>query len=360
MSKYMAEALNLAGLALGNTSPNPLVGAVIVNTGETVGRGYHHRAGTPHAEVHALRQAGESARGATVYVTLEPCSHYGRTPPCAHALISAGVSKVVIAMQDPNPLVAGTGIKLLRNAGIEVIVGDMEQEARRLNEVFIKYITTQTPFVVFKTAMSLDGKIATSQGDSRWITGEPAREFVHTLRHQYDAIMVGINTVLTDDPQLTCRMPGGKDPVRLVVDSKLRLPLAAKVLSSSPSSSLIVGTTQLAAKAKITELERLGVQVLVYEGAQVPLPQFMLDLGQLGVTGILLEGGSTLGWSMLAQNLIDKVHFCIAPKLIGGTQSPGPIGGQGFASLQDCLQLQDLQVDKIGSDFIFTGYPFAN
>lgn len=357
MSSYMAESLRLAKLAAGRTSPNPLVGAVIVKDGEIVGRGYHRKAGTPHAEVHALAEAGELARGSTVYVTLEPCSHYGRTPPCALALINAGVSKVVIAMIDPNPVVAGKGVAMLQDAGVEVEVGDMGDEARRLNEVFIKHITCGIPFVVFKTAMSLDGKISTASGDSRWITGPETREWVHGLRNQYDAIMVGINTILADDPALNCRIQGGRDPARLVVDSKLRLPLSARVISSSRSSPLIVGTTAQASLSKIRALESLGVQVLVYDQQQVPLIGFLTDLGKQGISGILLEGGSILGWSMLEAGLVDKVHFCIAPMLIGGTAAPGPLGGSGVATLAESIKLKDVQAEKIGSDFVFTGYP---
>ncbi len=359
MSTYMAEALRLAALAAGRTSPNPLVGAVIVKDGEVIGRGYHHKAGTPHAEVHALAEAGDKAAEATAYVSLEPCSHYGRTPPCVQALIQAGVKKVVIAMEDPNPLVSGKGITQLQAAGIEVEVGDMEQEARRLNEVFIKFITTLLPFVVFKTAMSLDGKISTSAGESRWITGPVTRQWVHSLRNRYDGIMVGINTVLADDPELTCRIPGGRDPVRLVVDSKLRLPLGARIIRSSVTAPLILGTTTQAPSGKIFSLEATGVQVLVYDEPQVPLKQFMLDLAKLEITSILLEGGSTVAWSMLEAGLVDKVHFCIAPKLIGGAGAPGPLGGRGASKLAKALALGDLQHERSGSDIIITAYTGA-
>jgi len=357
MSKYMTEALRLAKLALGRTSPNPLVGAVIVKDGKIVGRGYHHKAGTPHAEVHALAEAGELARDATVYVSLEPCSHHGRTPPCTLALIKAGVAKVVVGMVDPNPLVSGKGISLLRDAGISVESGIMEDDARRMNEVFIKHITSGKPFVALKSAMSLDGKIATVTGESQWITGPETREWVHRLRDRYDAVMVGINTVLADDPALTCRIPGGRDPIRLVVDSTLRLPLTSKIISSSATAPLIVGTTTQAPVEKVQNLKNLGVQVLQYEQPQVPLSEFLTDLGQQGISGILLEGGSILGWSMLEAELVDKVHFCIAPLLIGGTGAPGPLGGGGAARLADAIKLGDLSLEKIGSDFVFTGYP---
>lgn len=352
----MSEALRLASQALGRTSPNPLVGAIIVKDGEIIGRGYHHKAGTPHAEVHALAEAGDKAAGATAYVSLEPCSHFGRTPPCSQALIRAGVKKVVVAMEDPNPLVSGTGINQLRAAGIEVELGDMEQEARSLNEVFIKYITTRLPFVVYKTAMSLDGKISTSAGESRWITGPDTRQWVHSLRNRYDGIMVGINTVLADDPELTCRLPGGRDPVRLVVDSKLRLPLGARIIKSSRTAPLLVATTTQAPSGKISSLEEAGARVLVYDEPQVPLKEFLLDLPKFEITGILLEGGSTVAWSMLEAGLVDKVHFCLAPKLIGGADAPGPLGGRGVAKLAEALDLRNLQPERCGDDIIITGY----
>jgi diaminohydroxyphosphoribosylaminopyrimidine deaminase / 5-amino-6-(5-phosphoribosylamino)uracil reductase len=356
LSEYMALALELAQQATGRTSPNPLVGAVIVKDGKVVGQGYHQQAGTPHAEVHALKEAGDRAKGSTIYVTLEPCSHYGRTPPCAKALIEAGVSKVVSAMEDPFPLVAGRGFKMLREAGIEVQVGDLEHEARRVNEVFIKHVTTGLPFVVYKTAMSLDGKISTTKGESQWITGEDTRAWVHKLRDRYDGIMVGINTVLEDNPSLNCRIPGGKDPHRLLVDSKLSLPLSAKLISSSPSAPLIVATTSNASEQKVKALEDLGVQVLVYSGTQVPLHEFLQDLGKRNITGILLEGGATLAWSMFEAGLVDKTHFCVAPKLLGGNSAPGPLGGKGVECLSEAISLCDLQVEQIGQDFVFTGY----
>lgn len=359
LSTFMAEALRLASLARGRTSPNPMVGAVIVKGDKVIGKGYHHQAGTPHAEVHALNEAGEEAKGSTVYVTLEPCSHFGRTPPCAQALIRSGVRKVVIAMQDPNPLVSGRGIEQLRAAGIEVEIGDMEAEARTLNEVFIKHITTGLPFVVFKTAMSLDGKIATSGGESRWITGEETRQWTHSLRDRYDGIMVGINTILADNPALTCRVANGKDPVRLVVDSHLRLPLQSQVISSSLSSPLYVATTTAAPPGKLTALKNLGVHIFIYDYCRVPLKQFMQDIANQGVTGILLEGGATLAWSMLEENLIDKVHFCIAPKLIGGHNAPSPFGGAGVEHISQAFRLDNLAMETIGEDYVFTGYTHA-
>ncbi|MDA8442153.1 MAG: bifunctional diaminohydroxyphosphoribosylaminopyrimidine deaminase/5-amino-6-(5-phosphoribosylamino)uracil reductase RibD [Peptococcaceae bacterium] len=357
MSVYMAEALRLAALAIGRTSPNPLVGAVVVRDDKIIGRGYHQKAGTPHAEIHALAEAGKAARGATVYVTLEPCSHHGRTPPCSDALIKAEVNKVVIAMRDPNPLVAGEGIAQLQRAGIVVEVGDQAPEAARLNEVFLKYIATKLPFVTFKTAMSLDGKIATAGGESRWITGSETRQWVHRLRDCYDAILVGSGTVLADNPELTARIPNGRNPIRLVVDSRLRIPLSAKLLSGAQTTPVIIATTHLAPQAKIAALQALGVQIMRYESAQVPLPQFFRDLGQIEITSILCEGGSTLAAALFTQALIDKVHFCIAPKIIGGDAAPGPIGGNGIAVLKDALQLHELDVQHHGSDLILTGYP---
>ncbi|NPV27725.1 MAG: bifunctional diaminohydroxyphosphoribosylaminopyrimidine deaminase/5-amino-6-(5-phosphoribosylamino)uracil reductase RibD [Firmicutes bacterium] len=357
--EYMGRALELARLAEGRTSPNPMVGAVLVKDGQIVGEGYHQKAGTPHAEVHALRQAGDRARGATLYVNLEPCSHYGRTPPCAEALIQAGVARVVAAMTDPNPLVAGRGMKLLAAAGIKTEVGLRAAEAQRLNEVFIKYITSRRPFVVLKTAMTWDGKIATSTGQSRWVTGSAARTYVHRLRNIYDGIMVGIGTVLADDPQLTVRLEGipTRNPVRIVVDSRLRVPLQAQVVNQLSNARTIIATTEQAPREKITELEQRGVEVLVVEGRErVDLNQLMLRLGERDICSILLEGGATLNAAALEAGIVDKVLNFIAPKIIGGAMAPTPVGGVGKQVMNDAWCLNNCSVDRIGEDFLLTGY----
>ncbi|MCL6635390.1 MAG: bifunctional diaminohydroxyphosphoribosylaminopyrimidine deaminase/5-amino-6-(5-phosphoribosylamino)uracil reductase RibD, partial [Peptococcaceae bacterium] len=329
---YMRMALELAGRARGRTSPNPMVGAVVVKDGKVVGSGYHLRAGTPHAEVHALNEAGEKARGATLYVTLEPCCHYGRTGPCSEAVIGAGIARVVVAMTDPNPKVAGGGIKRLREAGIEVTLGVLEEEARELNEVFIKYITTGRPFVVAKAAMSLDGKIATRSGRSKWITGPEARAYGHQLRDWYDAIMVGIGTVLADDPSLTARLPGGKgrDPVRVILDSRARIPLNAGVLTRRSGAPTIIAATAAAPQAKLAALRRAGARVLVVnDGPRVDLAGLMKLLAEQEITSVLIEGGSGVHGSALAAGIVDKVAWFIAPRIIGGREAPGPVGGEG-------------------------------
>lgn len=358
----MRRALALAVRAQGRTSPNPMVGAVIVNQGRIVGEGYHQRAGTPHAEVYALRQAGEKARGATLYVNLEPCCHFGRTPPCCEQIIAAGIKRVVAAMEDPNPQVAGNGIKRLQEAGIEVECGVLETEARRLNEVFIKFITTRRPFVVLKAAVSLDGKTATAAGESMWITGEAARVEVHRLRNRYDAVMVGIGTVLKDNPRLTTRLPAGeegRDAVRIVVDSRLRLPLDARVINPASPAPLLVATTEQAPKERLQSLEQQkGVEVLCFSSrkGQVPLSELMEELGRREITSVLLEGGATLNASALEEQIVDKMVVFIAPRIIGGVNAPGMVGGPGCARLEDAWQLKDVSFSLVGEDIMITGY----
>jgi diaminohydroxyphosphoribosylaminopyrimidine deaminase/5-amino-6-(5-phosphoribosylamino)uracil reductase len=355
--KFMRRALELAVKGLGRTSPNPLVGCVIVKDQLIVGEGYHHRAGTPHAEVHALASAGDQARGATAYVTLEPCSHFGRTPPCADALICAGIQRVVVAMQDPNPLVAGRGLDRLGAAGIKVDVGLLLQEASVLNEVFLKVITSGLPFVVYKTAMTLDGKIATETGDSRWVSQEKSRRYVHQLRDRYDVIMVGSETVIRDNPALTCRLPGGKDPIRLIVDGQLRIPEIAQVLSASEHSPCVIATTQAAPPDKVQHLNNLKqVEVWQYDTPRhVPVEKLLRDLVQRGWTSVLLEGGGGLAGTLLKEQCIDKVEFFIAPKLVGGN-GPSPLSGLHIRQMTDALQIHDLNIDLNLGDLHVTGY----
>ncbi|WP_407701277.1 bifunctional diaminohydroxyphosphoribosylaminopyrimidine deaminase/5-amino-6-(5-phosphoribosylamino)uracil reductase RibD [Tumebacillus algifaecis] len=357
---YMNLALQLAAMAKGKTNPNPLVGAVIVKEGRVIGQGAHLRAGEPHAEVHAFRMAGEAAKGATLYVTLEPCSHHGRTPPCADLVISSQVGRVVVAMLDPNPLVAGRGVTRIREAGIEVEVGVLEQEARRLNERFVHNMLTKQPFVTVKTAMTLDGKIAAHSGDSRWITGEESRAFVHRLRDAADAILVGIGTVLADDPELTTRLPegGGKHPVRIVLDRQLRTPETARVVSTEQAKTWIF-TGPDVDEDKAARLRELGVDVI-----QVPLSDGGLDLRavldllyQLGITDLLVEGGASVNGAFLKQGLINKVVSFIAPKLIGGATAPTPYAGDGFDKMADAVDLLDLTVERYGADLCLIGYP---
>jgi len=359
--KYMRLALDLAEKARGRTSPNPLVGAVIVKDGEIVGQGYHLKAGTPHAEINALREAGEKAEGATLYVTLEPCSHYGRTPPCSEAVIRSGISEVFVAMQDPNPLVAGRGIKHMVNAGIMVHVGLLEDKARRLNEIFIKYITTRTPFVLLKTAMTLDGKIATAVGHARWVTGNAARERVHRLRNWYDAILVGVNTVLADNPALTCRLPeGGRDPVRIILDSRARTPADAKVVTQESDAPTYIVVTD---KAPLDRIKLLSsgrakiVRTSLDLHGRVDLRELLEKLGEMEITSLLVEGGAQVAASFLEAELVDKVLTFIAPKIIGGHDAPGPVGDIGNELMSKALAMKDITFDRVGRDLLLTAYP---
>ena len=354
--KFMEQALQLAARASGRTSPNPLVGCVIVKDGRVVGEGFHQKAGTPHAEVHALAAAGEKARESTVYVNLEPCSHFGRTPPCADALIRAGVKRVVVAMVDPNPLVSGRGINRLRAAGIQVDVGLLSEEARILNEVFVKSIQTGFPFVVYKAAMTLDGKLATNTGDSRWVSSEKSREYAHYLRNRYDVIMVGSETVLKDDPALTCRIPGGRDPVRLIVDGQLRIPENARVLSSSESAPCILATTMAAPQDKIKQLKnRQGLEIWQYETSRyVPLPQLFKDLVWRGWTSVLLEGGGGLAGVLMKEKLIDKIEFFLAPKFVGN--GPSPLSGLPIQRMAEAVPVDIRDVSLETGDLRVTGY----
>lgn len=353
---YMQRALELAALAVGRTSPNPLVGCVIVRDRQIIGEGYHHQAGTPHAEIHALAAAGHLASGSTVYVTLEPCSHVGKTPPCADALIAAGVQRVVIPLLDPNPLVAGSGVQKLQDAGIQVDVGLLEHEAHRLNEVFFKAITTGLPFVLYKTAQTLDGKIATETGDSRWISNEQSRTYVHKLRNVYDVIMVGSQTVLRDDPALTCRLPDGRDPIRVIVDGELLIPENAKVLAAAKSRT-IIATTKAAPPDKVAHLMAMpGVEVWQYPSdRRVPLETLLRDLVRRGWNGVLLEGGGQLAGTFFQHGFVDKVEIFLAPKFIGG-QGPSPLSGLHVKTMDEALPLYDWQVDWTTGDLHVIGY----
>ena len=352
-------ALELAARGWGRTSPNPMVGAVVVKEGKIVGAGYHLRAGTPHAEIHALNEAGEEAGGATLYVTLEPCCHHGRTGPCADAVIKAGVSRVVVAMADPNPLVSGRGIERLRQSGIKVDLGVMEEEAREQNEVFVKYITTGLPFIVAKAAVSLDGRIATSTGKSKWITGPESRVYAHQLRDCYDAIMVGVGTVLADDPFLTARLPGreSRDPVRVILDSRARTPLDARVLNKQSKARTIIAVTAGAPSEKVEALKKAGAEVLVVnEGIQVDLVELIKLLGKKEITSVLLEGGAGVHGSAFTAGIVDKVVWFIAPKIFGGREAPGAVGGVGVDDPSEALELERVKVRLLGKDICIEGY----
>ncbi len=357
--KYMRMALLLAEKARGRTSPNPMVGAVVVKGGKVISRGYHRRAGEPHAEAIALKRAGVAARGATLYVTLEPCSHTKkRTPPCSPLVIQSGIKRVVIAMIDPNPRVSGGGVKALRSAGIEVVKGVLESEAKRLNEAFIKHVTTGIPFVTLKIAQTLDGKIATASGESKWITGKEAREEGHRIRSTHDAILVGINTVLKDDPSLSARIPGGRDPIRVIVDSMLRIPLSAMVITQKSSSKTIVATLSGAPKSKMVEIQNAGVSVLLVRGknGRVDLNDLMAKLGRLDIMSLLVEGGAEVNAAALKAGIVDKVVMFIAPTIMTGRDSLCSIGGVSPKKLVHGIRLTDVTSHFVGQDLMVEGY----
>lgn len=354
---YMNLALENAQAMKGQTDPNPLVGAVIVNENRIVGVGSHLKAGEPHAEIHAIRMAGEKANGGTIYVTLEPCSHTGRTGPCAKAIVEAGIKTVVIATLDPNPVVAGNGVKILQDTGIEVVIGILEEKSRRMNEVFNKFIVEQRPFVTMKAGSTLDGKIATHTADSKWITSPEARNDVHVLRNENMAILVGVNTVIEDDPELTTRIPNGRNPIRIILDSTLRIPLNSKVVTDGQAETWIFTAHTYNEDAK-KKLEGRGVLIYHTSGIkQVDTDEVLQILGEKLVSSVLIEGGGSIHAAFLERQLVDKVEIYIAPKLVGGTQAPTFLEGTGVEFMRDAVDLEDLHITQIGKDFKFTGYP---
>jgi diaminohydroxyphosphoribosylaminopyrimidine deaminase/5-amino-6-(5-phosphoribosylamino)uracil reductase len=359
-TRLMRLCLGLARRGEGQTSPNPMVGAVITRAGRIVGKGYHRRAGEPHAEIEAIEDAGKATPGAEMWINLEPCDHWGRTGPCTEAITNSGIKQVIVGMEDPNPRVKGKGIAKLRKNGIKVEVGLLEDECRRLNESYIKFIRTKTPWVILKVAASLDGKTATRSGESRWISGKEALSYVHRLRNKVDAILVGVDTIIKDNPLLTTRLPGRKsrDPIRIVADSKLRIPLTSGVLKLQSGAATILATTEKASSKKIRRLEQMGIKVLVtsqYNG-RVELPSLMKKLGALNITSLLIEGGSTINASALSSGIVDKVIWFYAPKIIGGKRSPGMVGGNGIETLEQAIALEDLRVRRLGEDILIEGY----
>jgi len=355
--RYLRLACRLARKAAGRTSPNPMVGAVLVRSGRIVGTGYHHYAGGPHAEINALKQAGSKAKGATLYITLEPCSHQGRTPPCTRALIAAGIRSVVAGMQDPNPLVAGRGFQELRRAGIKVRSGLCQEESAPLIEAFAKFITKRLPFVTLKLAATLDGKIATASGDSRWITGERSRSRVHHWRNQADAVLVGIGTVNTDDPLLTCRIADGRNPYRVVVDSRLRISPSAQLLRLPDAAKTIVATTRRAPLSKVRVLETLGVLVwrLPSRNDRVAWLPLLRRLASLGVVSLLIEGGARVAASALKTKVVDKLELFYAPKIVGG-DGQAMIGSLGIGKMSRAMVLQRFALRRSGDDLWLSGY----
>ena len=358
--KYMREALRLAGSMLGRTSPDPMVGAVVVNNGQVISTGYHAEVTTPHAEAWAIEKAGEAARGATMYVNLEPCCFFETkvNPPCTQSIITSGIKKVVAAMEDPNPSVAGRGFEELREAGIEVECGLLEGEARKLNEFFIKYITTKRPFVILKAAMSLDGKIATRTGESFWITGIEARKRAHHLRNIVDGVMVGVGTVLKDNPELTVREIEGKikNPLKIIIDPMARTPERAKVLRIEPQNAIII-VSDRAPKKKLEKLRLKKARVIevATRNGDFMMDRIMKELGKLKITSVLLEGGGTTNANAISSGIVDKAMFFISPKLIGGADSLTPIEGEGIENLARAVKLGDVRVERISEDILIEG-----
>ncbi|MDD5155500.1 MAG: bifunctional diaminohydroxyphosphoribosylaminopyrimidine deaminase/5-amino-6-(5-phosphoribosylamino)uracil reductase RibD [Candidatus Omnitrophica bacterium] len=355
--KYMQSALDLALKAKGKTSPNPAVGAVVVKNGKIVGRGYHRRSGLAHAEVIALEEAGPRAQDATLYVTLEPCTHFGKTPPCVHKIIASGVKEVILGMVDPNPKNNGKGIETLKKNKIKVKVGFLEDKLRRLNEVFIKYITRRMPFVTVKVGQSLDGRIAARSGDSKWITSDRARAYAHKLRREFDAVMVGVNTILRDNPRLN--VPAlDRNFVKIVVDSQLSTPQEANIFSKEASVIIVTLPAQpgqqtenrniLAKKAKILEVKE--------KAGQVNLRDMLKKLAHEEISNILVEGGGTLIGSLFDEGLVDRVMFFISPKIIGGKDAISSVMGRGVNRVERAVKLKDVKLKRIGGDFMVEGY----
>ena len=360
--EYMRRALELARQGEGHTSPNPMVGCVVVKDGRIISEGYHEKYGEFHAERNALTRCTEDTAGADLYVTLEPCCHQGKTPPCTDIIIEKKIARVFVGSMDSNPLVAGKGVQILRDHGIYVETGILDAECRKLNEVFYHYIATKTPFVVMKYAMTLDGKIACATGDSKWVTGEIARTQVHQMRGRYRGIMVGIGTVLADDPMLNCRVEGGVDPVRIICDSNLRIPTESQIVKTASDIETIVACSQEALESerkqeKIRRLKEAGIQIIGTEGAHgVNLVELMKKLGGQNIDSILLEGGGTLNASALEDGIVNKVYAYIAGKLIGGMDARSPVEGMGIDRMADAITLQNVEIEKLGDDFCIVGY----
>jgi diaminohydroxyphosphoribosylaminopyrimidine deaminase/5-amino-6-(5-phosphoribosylamino)uracil reductase len=350
---YITQALKLAKKGTGYTNPNPMVGAVIVSGDSVVGSGYHHQAGKAHAEIEALRSMKGPASGATLYVNLEPCSHQGRTPSCVEAIIAAGVSRVVCSTLDPNPLVSGSGVARLRQEGLEVSVGALSQEARTLNEAFFGFHEKHRPFIAIKFAASLDGKIATASHDSKWITNEKARQYARNLRSQYQATMVGVNTVIHDDPHLGARQPGKPDALRIILDSSLRIPLKSQVLRDG---NVLIVTTRRAAEAKAKALTDRGIPLFISKGDTISLPEVMKELYRREIISVLVEGGGAVLGSFVDSRLVDKVYAFYGPLIIGGAESVAAIAGHGAATISQSLQLTDLAHKKLNDTFLISGY----
>lgn len=351
--EYMRLALELAEKGCGWTAPNPMVGAVLVKDGRIIGKGWHEKYGGLHAERNALAACSESPEGATMYVTLEPCCHHGKQPPCVEAVLQAGIARVVVGSADPNPLVSGKGIQILRERGVSVTENVLREACDKLNTVFFHHISTKTPFVAMKYAMTMDGKIATYTGASKWITGEAARAHVQELRHRYTGIMVGVGTVLADDPMLTCRMPNGKHPIRIICDTGLRTPLTAQVVMTAEQVPTILATC-CTDPGKRMAYEKAGCHVVVVDekDGHVDLAHLMEELGQAQIDSLLLEGGGTLSWAALENGIVHKIYAYIAPKLFGGQDAKTPIEGLGVKTPAEAVQLKSSSIHQLGEDFL--------
>ncbi|MBL7170994.1 MAG: bifunctional diaminohydroxyphosphoribosylaminopyrimidine deaminase/5-amino-6-(5-phosphoribosylamino)uracil reductase RibD [Candidatus Omnitrophica bacterium] len=359
-AKYMDMAIRLAKKGGGYVNPNPMVGAVIVKNGEIIGKGYHCKFGGPHAEINALAKAGTKAKGATMYVSLEPCSCFGKTPPCTRAIIKAGIKKVVIAAIDPNPLNKGKGIKELKRNGIKVELGLAGKKAQELNEKFFVYHKKKRPFISVKCAMTMDGKIATVTGASKWITSKKARNYGHLLRHEHDAIMAGINTIKADNPELTARLSCAmRKPVIVIVDSCLSIPLQANVLKNAKKNTVIIATTKMASLKKKKLLSSRGVEILTVasKNGRVCLSEVVKKLAKKRITSVLVEGGGEIIYSLLNERLADKIYFFYAPKILGGRKAPTPVGGEGIKDINKAVKIKDISCSKIGKDILIAGYP---
>ncbi|MCR5755367.1 MAG: bifunctional diaminohydroxyphosphoribosylaminopyrimidine deaminase/5-amino-6-(5-phosphoribosylamino)uracil reductase RibD [Acetatifactor sp.] len=351
--QYMKQALELAERGCGYTSPNPMVGAVIVKENRIIGEGWHKKYGELHAEREALADCKENPEGATMYVTLEPCCHQGKQPPCTEAILEAGIRRVVVGSGDPNPLVSGKGIQILREHGLEVTEHVMEEECNRLNEIFLHYMRTKTPFVTMKYAMTMDGKIATKAGLSKWITSETARNHVQTQRHKHSAIMVGIGTVLADDPMLTCRMPNGKNPIRIICDTNLHTPFHSRIVETAKDVRTILATSCTDGE-RIKQYRQCGCEILQLERKEnhIDLRQLMKRLGEEKIDSILLEGGGTLNWSALKSGIVQKIQAYIAPKLFGGLDAKSPVAGEGILRVENAVKLGNSRMIRLGDDYL--------
>ena len=351
---FLKEALKLAEKGLGVTLPNPMVGAVIVKEGRIISQGFHKRAGLPHAEIEALSSTDQSVEGATLYVNLEPCSHYGKTPPCSEAIIKSGINRVVCSTLDPNPKVSGEGVKNLRKAGIEVEVGLLKEEAKKLNEVFFGFHKNKRPFIALKFASSLDGKIATSSYDSKWITGKKSLEYSHKLRRQYQSVLIGVNTLLYDNPNLGSYSKSKPDPLRIILDPKLKTPLNSRALRNK---NVIIATTKLADRQKLGKLQDLGFEVLVFNSEIIPLRKLVKILAGKEILSILVEGGGKTLGNFIDENLFDKLYAFYAPIIIGGEKAISPVAGKGVELVSLAKKFQIESFKKTGDDFLVTASP---